>query len=230
MISQLRRRFTYANVAMTVALVFAMTGGAYAAKKYLITSTKQISPNVLKTLAGKPGPAGAKGEAGAVGPQGPKGDAGAPGAQGPKGDAGAQGPKGDAGSQGSQGPAGPTETTLPSGKTETGTWSTNSINLPKAWANVSYPLRLPFHPTRTAEPSTEYIPVGGTATANCPGNAPEPLAVPGEVCFYAANEANVESEPSFLGVEDDLGAILNFSPVNEAERSFAYGSWATTAP
>jgi hypothetical protein len=31
---------SYANVAATMALVFAMTGGAYAAKKYVITSTK----------------------------------------------------------------------------------------------------------------------------------------------------------------------------------------------
>jgi hypothetical protein len=29
---------------MTIALVFAMSGGAYAANHFLITSTKQISP------------------------------------------------------------------------------------------------------------------------------------------------------------------------------------------
>jgi hypothetical protein len=39
MFSKIRKRLTYANVAMTLALVFAMTGGAYAAKHYLITST-----------------------------------------------------------------------------------------------------------------------------------------------------------------------------------------------
>ena len=47
MFSRIRKRLTYANVAMTMALVFAMTGGAYAAKKYVITSTKQIKPSVL---------------------------------------------------------------------------------------------------------------------------------------------------------------------------------------
>lgn len=48
MFSRIRNRMIYANVAMTVALVFAMSGGAYAASRYMITSTKQISPKVLK--------------------------------------------------------------------------------------------------------------------------------------------------------------------------------------
>lgn len=38
----IRKHVSYANVAATVALVFAMTGGAYAAKRYVITSMKQI--------------------------------------------------------------------------------------------------------------------------------------------------------------------------------------------
>jgi hypothetical protein len=45
-----RRHLSYANVTATVALVFAMTGGALAANHYLLTSTKQISPKVLKKL------------------------------------------------------------------------------------------------------------------------------------------------------------------------------------
>jgi hypothetical protein len=48
MLSKLRRRLTYANVAVTLALVFAMSGGAYAASRYVITSIKQISPKVVK--------------------------------------------------------------------------------------------------------------------------------------------------------------------------------------
>ena len=66
MLSAIRKRLTYANVAMTLALVFAMTGGAYAANKYLITSTKQISPKVLKSLKGATGTNGAAGPAGAA--------------------------------------------------------------------------------------------------------------------------------------------------------------------
>jgi hypothetical protein len=68
MFSAIRKRVTYTNVAMTVALVFAMSGGAYAAGKYLIVSTKQISPKVLKSLVGKTGKAGANGAPGAAGP------------------------------------------------------------------------------------------------------------------------------------------------------------------
>lgn len=52
MLLRVRKRLTYANVAMTLALVFAMSGGAYAAKKYVISSTKQIKPSVLKQLQG----------------------------------------------------------------------------------------------------------------------------------------------------------------------------------
>jgi hypothetical protein len=47
----IRRHVTYADVAATLALVFAMSGGALAAKHYLLTSTKQIKPSVLKQFA-----------------------------------------------------------------------------------------------------------------------------------------------------------------------------------
>lgn len=93
MIARIRTRLTYTNVALTLALVFAMTGGAYAAKKYVITSTKQISPKVLSSLKGAKGPAGARG---------PAGERGAPGAQGGPGPQGVPG----AGEPGKEGKAG----------------------------------------------------------------------------------------------------------------------------
>jgi len=88
MFRRLRRRFTYANVMVTFALVFAMSGGAYAAKHYLVTSTKQISPKVLRQLQGKAGPAGPEGKAGgagAAGKEGVPGKEGAPGKDGTNG-------------------------------------------------------------------------------------------------------------------------------------------------
>ena len=85
MFSLLRRHLSYANVAATTALLFAMAGSAVAASHYLINSTRQINPKVLKALRGN----GKTGPQGAIGAQGP---AGAPGADGQPGGPGAVGP------------------------------------------------------------------------------------------------------------------------------------------
>jgi len=81
----IRSRFTYSNVVATLALVFAMSGGALAASKFLITSTKQIKPSVLASLKGKAGANGTAGAQGATGPAGPQGPAGAKGENGASG-------------------------------------------------------------------------------------------------------------------------------------------------
>jgi hypothetical protein len=67
----------------TLALFFAMSGGALAAKHYLINSTKQISPRVLKALKGNAGPVGRPGPPGASGALGKEGAAGKEGQRGP---------------------------------------------------------------------------------------------------------------------------------------------------
>ncbi len=85
----IQRHLTYANVVATMALLFAMSGGALAASHYLIKSKKQISPKVLAELKGRRGAAGARG---AAGPTGATGAAGTPGAQGIQGKEGPQGP------------------------------------------------------------------------------------------------------------------------------------------
>jgi hypothetical protein len=76
---KIRRHINYANIVATLALLFAMSGGALAANHYLLSSTKQISPKLLKKLKGKTG------KTGATGPAGPSGAAGAAGATGPSG-------------------------------------------------------------------------------------------------------------------------------------------------
>jgi hypothetical protein len=95
----MRRRITYANVTATLALVFSMTGGALAANHYLIDSTKQIDPNVLKKLHGHSGRSGAKGATGQAGPAGPAGPAGREGPQGSAGAPGKEGARGPGASQ-----------------------------------------------------------------------------------------------------------------------------------
>lgn len=145
-----------------IALVLGLVGGAYAAKKYVITSTSQIKPSVLKKLKGQAGPAG---------PQG------APGAQGGPGAAGANGKDGAAGATGQNGTSATTTSftgekgsckaggitvksaspdvnvcngetgftdVLPSGKTETGVWAVGQIaeiaGYPGAGNAVAVPL------------------------------------------------------------------------------------------
>jgi hypothetical protein len=85
-----RKRLSYANVTATLALVFALGGGtAWAAHHYLIVSTNQIKPSVLKKLHGAKGANGANGINGTDGTNGTNGTNGAAGAAGPAGPNGA---------------------------------------------------------------------------------------------------------------------------------------------
>jgi hypothetical protein len=86
-----------------LALFIAMGGSAVAASHYLINSTGQISPKVLKRLRGTDGAEGAKGLTGALGPAGAKGEAGPEGKQGPEGKAGTPGAEGKPGPKGEAG-------------------------------------------------------------------------------------------------------------------------------
>jgi hypothetical protein len=119
-------------MAIAIVALLAVTSGAFAAQKYVITSTKQIKPSVVQSLKGKQGVPGTSGATGDIGPQGsrgptgsqgPEGSEGAPGskgATGAKGESGAQGapgPKGEAGSQGVKGDTGSTGATGTKGDT-----------------------------------------------------------------------------------------------------------------
>jgi hypothetical protein len=195
MFSMIRKRLTYANVAMTLALVFAMTGGAYAANKYLITSTKQISPKVLKSLKGKAGANGAQGPAGAAGAAGPAGATGPAGA-GASGPAGPAGPTGPAGQAGTNGTTGFTKT-LPSGETEKGTWGIlqHTSGVQKAGTTVSFNIPLAKAPAvhwiRANE--QEATAKGEQPSTACTGSVTNPTASKGNLCVYTGRENNLST-------------------------------------
>ena len=237
MIQAIRRRVNATTVIAVFALVFAMSGGAYAAKKFLITSKSQISPSVLKSLKGATGAKGANGATGAQGAAGPTGPAGAGGAQGAQGPAGTNGADGKEGKEGKQGPPGTTgfTDTLPSGKTETGTWSaaqeTEEVG---SVAPISFAIPLAdglepaqVHVDTLEEPNFEEA---------CPGSAEAPKATKGNLCIYTGVKKGLEILKvvnPFTPTEEGTGpngAIIRMAQPSTAEPTLAYGSWAVTAP
>lgn len=240
MFSRLRKRVTYVNVAMTVALVFAMSGGAYAAGKYVISSTKQISPKVLKSLVGKTGKAGANGAPGPAGPAGPAGLQGAagkeglvgkegPAGKGATGNTGATGPQGPAGPQGTPGTSGFTEM-LPKGKTETGNWAASASAEGPVVAAISF--NIPLEKELGASNVT-YAGAHGNGTT-CLGSPEAPSATPGYLCVYQAESAGVNLKFTEILTAtakpgaNKSGAVLLLEGEAEAPR-YAFGTWAVTA-
>ena len=208
MFSRIRKRFTYTNVAMTLALVFAMTGGAYAAKHYVITSTKQISPKVLTALKGSTGSAGPAGPAGPAGAKGETGAAGGPGKEGQPGQEGKEGQPGKEGPKGATGPTGQTgyTATLPSKATETGTWSisgTESTSHPLVTSiSFAIPLAKELDAHHVIFVGLEELIAKKTPEA-CPGEyneadveGVEPKAEPGYLCVYEGLVHGMETEGS----------------------------------
>jgi hypothetical protein len=202
------RRLSYANVAATLALVFSMAGGAFAASHYLINSTRQINPKVLKQLKGR---SGARGALGPEGPQGPLGP------QGHKGDAGHEGPEGLSDLK-----------PLPSTDSESGVYDVqpdNSATSGKISAAVGFSLSV------EGELHTEYIPVGGPPTTHC---AERGQAARGYLCVYSADSGGIELTPSILNPATGAagagrrGFILQWT-VTAAE-AFDFGTYTVTAP
>ncbi|HEX3042787.1 MAG TPA: hypothetical protein VHP56_11935 [Solirubrobacterales bacterium] len=176
-----------------VALVAALSGGAYAASGALTGKQKKEVTKIAKQYAGKPGAPGAQGPAGAAGPAGPKGDTGSAGSAGAAGVSpagtnftgektvdsvtckeGGTEYKGATtnlvcnGKKGTNGTTGFTET-LPPNKTETGVWGGGKTEAGVAegeflrWFPISFPIPLADAP--------EAIYVGPTEASapGCPG-------------------------------------------------------------
>jgi hypothetical protein len=235
MFSRIRKRLTYANVAMTLALVFAMSGGAYAAKHYLITSTKQISPKVLKALEGKAGPAGPEGKAGPAGPLGPlgkEGPSGKEGKEGPLGKEGKEGPLGKEGKLGKEGSPWTAGGTLPAGSSEHGVWSIRQVGsalTPVVQTAISFPIALA---SELDAAHTHYIKPAEAAPSGCLSGTPaKPEAESGNLCVYAKTEfklgkAVIESIEG-TGGAGGSGSTIKFEEEN-TELLFAQGDWIVT--
>lgn len=197
----MRRHINYANAVATLALVFAMSGSALAASHYLITSTKQIKPAVLRKLRGNAGSAGAAGATGPVGSQGPQGK------------------------EGPQGPAGPFPATLPKGQTLTGVYNLGGTNPSSsghtfAFGSISFPYRL------AATPEVEVIFKGNPPTSGCPGTPSSPQAASGKLCIYEAEGLNWEEFGLFPATP--YGENLELGSTTKAQTFSSSGTWAVT--
>jgi hypothetical protein len=247
-----RRTGTAGLVLAVVALVAALSGGAYAASGALTGKQKKEVEKIAKKFAGKPGAPGAAGTAGPTGPQGPAGTNGTSGTNGagvtsnsvPTGVASKCESRGGSeftsasgttfactGKEGKTGFA----SELPTGKTETGVWTTDSAVTGQGFllTSITFP-----YPVAAAEYPVHYVKFteveGGTAPAACPGAAAEPEAEAGNLCVYETGgfgatfvyETNPETELNETGA-GRMGVILRFaSTANGASR---FGTWALTA-
>jgi hypothetical protein len=202
-----RRHLNYANVVATLALVFAMSGGALAAKHYLINSTKQINPKVLKKLkgnTGKTGKTGATGVAGAVGKEGPAGKQGEPG---------------------------PLLSTIPSGKTLKGDYSLEGVGtvIESGW---SFTFPLASTPTAHFIEKGKTPPAQCPGTVSEPAAAPGNLCVyeaqGGGVNRTEAGVNNTETD--VIGNGNRLGFGVTIVQSASGSNAWSEGTWAVTAP
>jgi hypothetical protein len=246
MFLKIRRRLSYTNVMMTLALVFAMSSGAYAASRYVITSAKQIKPSVLKQLQGKQGSTGPAGATGSTGPAGATGSTGPAGATGSTGPAGATGKTGTEGKEGKSG----FTATLPSGETEKGQWAFYQENVT---ANQGVETAVSFTiPLASRAKKSHFIAVKegegeekenpAITNKECKGTFAEPQAAKGNFCVFASTEQNlkeviINQKKIYItnGESNDfeLGAGLTgaifLSESEGAGTISAIGSWAVTA-
>jgi len=234
-----------------VALIAALTGGAYAASGGLTSQQTKEVKKIAKKFAGKPG---------AVGPQGSPGPAGSNGKDGASGTNGANGKsviiaaeatgttkceeRGGAsfevegsgakqyacnGEEGSPWTAGGA---LPAGESETGIYG--------GVTELNQIVALPISFALPVDPAPEPIFVAGTSAAGCPGVvAGVPTAEPGKLCVYKGAEFGGLEEaapptflqpdsPSFTPGATPAGTLLGGGLCGASTCSW-FGTWAVTA-
>jgi hypothetical protein len=227
MFQRVRKHLTPSTFIALLALVFAVTGGAFAAtggNSSHATLTASASKAKSKAKAGPRGPAGPKGATGATGPAGAAGPAGSAGAKGEPGAAGAAGaagakgetgPAGAKGEEGKEGPQGPSGTTgftkvLPPEETETGTWAVGPFPAAAVSEVIILPL-ISFPIPLSAELSgaqvhfinnggLEVTEAGTQPSTACKGNEKAPSAQPGNLCVYEGKEEGLLFQLTFRSI------------------------------
>lgn len=200
----MRHRLSYANVTATLALVFAMSGGALAANHYLIRSTRQISPKVLAALRGRTGPTGPQGPAGATGRQG---------------------------KEDPEGKSGTAPATLPSGHSESGTYSVAASEGGYLTEGITYPIPLA---SPLGEAHVAWLAHGTAPTEACPGPgraAAGYLCVYEQLGGARKPDSSISPVSTELGHagSNAFGFIVLLDGEDE-KLSYSYGSWTVTAP
>jgi hypothetical protein len=219
MFRALRRHLTPGTLIAFVALVFAITGGAFAAtgggdnggspakagasagdSTVVAVAAKKKAPKSTRGPAGPRGATGPTGPAGPAGATGAKGENGAVGPLGPQGPQGTQGPEGKEGAQGEPGTSGTTgfTETLPEGKTETGVWSifykATAAEDP-ASSPISFAIPLSERPQPAhfiGKEEGENEPHQSLLIPEiCKGTSAHPQAVKGNLCVFASTLINV---------------------------------------
>jgi len=204
MFQRIRKHLTPSTFIAFIALVFALTGGAFAASSHgggagkATASTTTTVANVAKakpkpkTKAGPRGPAGPKGATGAAGA------AGATGATGPGGPAGPAGPTGPAGTAGSNGVNGTngesvtntkaSKTACPEGGTE---FKVGAGTATKACTGEKGAI----HPNETLPAGSSET---GTWTVTIPPIEGESVFVPSPISFTIPLAAALSTEKIFI--------------------------------
>jgi Collagen triple helix repeat (20 copies) len=214
MIGRIQKQFGTVGLAVAIAaLVVALAGTAFAAKRVFTKAQEKQIVKIAKKYAGKDGKNGAPGPAG---PQGPKGDTGAKGDTGPAGKAGSDGATGEDGACSVADPV----CTLPSGATLQGRWAGGGLGVKVGVIAISFGLAL------EEAPEAVLVKTAGEHEEECPGEAKAPAADPGFLCIYS-EEVNGEIS---IDPEKVFSDGMTFAVQEFGGAALGTGSWAVTAP